>query len=128
MDSDNAGGGVPAINVFDIVLSKLAESESSASIDMAISEAEQLIKNYCSLNYVPGELVFVWANMALDILAADASLSEGGMPQVGDVLTSISLGDTSYGFTNVRKNCLNEIRDNYAVQLGRFRKGLFGDE
>lgn len=110
------------------MLAKLALSESTVAIDLAIGEAEQVIKNYCTLSYIPGELVFVWANMAPDILAKDAAVSEdGGLPHCGEVLTSVSVGDTSYGFAS-KENRLAKIRDDYAGQLNRFRKGLFGDD
>jgi hypothetical protein len=111
------------MHVSDIVLTKLRLEESTPSIEIAISEAEQLIKNYCSLSYIPGELVFVWANMAVDIIKTQTAANE---PVGSGMLQSVSMGDTSYSFDTSADKYRQELIINYRAQLNRYRKGLFG--
>lgn len=126
------------MTVLEIVQAKLGESGASLSplsLELAIAEVEQAIKNYCSISSVPDALCFTWANMAVDLLRYELASSEGPNEDeeidVGGV-SSIRMGDTtinlggansSYGRAiNSHKANLDEIIMNHREQLHKFRR------
>jgi hypothetical protein len=126
------------MTVLEIVQAKLGESGASISplsLELAVAEVEQAIKNYCSISSVPDALHFTWANMAVDLLRYELASSEGPSEDeeidVGSV-SSIRMGDTtinlgsansSYGRAiNSHKANLDEIVMNYREQLHKFRR------
>ena len=126
------------MTVLEIVQAKLGESDASLSplsLELAIAEVEQAIKNYCSISSVPDALHFTWANMAVDLLRYELASSEGPNEDeeidVGSV-SSIRMGDTtinlgsangSYGRAiNSHKVNLDEIVMNHREQLHKFRR------
>ena len=74
---------------------------------------------------MPGELLYVWGNIAVDIEQQRTSLKTANIsPSNG--LKSVSMGDTSYNFGDAGKKqeYSSELINNYINQLNKFRKGL----
>ncbi|MGI6361019.1 MAG: hypothetical protein ACOX05_01770 [Bacillota bacterium] len=110
----------------ELVSARLPLEGFEQQSEAALAEAEQLIKNYCGLAAVPEQLFHVWAQLAVDIVKAD---HPEDFPQMGEFLTAVSLGDSSYSFSAAgRQEFLGQLRYNYADSLNKFRKGMFGHE
>ena len=106
------------------------------SAEIALAEVDQSIKNYCHIDCIPKELLFVRANMVIDLVR----YNEANKPAVdGQVqadtkvgpLTSIKAGDVQYNFGdgsskgqthNSHIGNLDEIVMNYTSQLNEFRR------
>lgn len=127
------------MTVLEIVQAKLGESGailSPLSLELAIAEVEQAIKNYCSISSVPDALCFTWANMAVDLLQYELASSEGpnedeevdmnGVSSIRMGDTTINLGggaNSSYGRAiNSHKANLDDIVMNHREQLHKFRR------
>lgn len=127
------------MTVLEIVQAKLGESGASLSLlslELAIAEVEQAIKNYCSISSVPDALRFTWANMAVDLLRYELASSEGpnedeevdmnGVSSIRMGDTTINLGggaNSSYGRAiNSHKANLDDIVMNHREQLHKFRR------
>lgn len=127
------------MTVLEIVQAKLGESSASLSplsLELAIAEVEQAIKNYCSISSVPDALRFTWANMAVDLLRYELASSEGpdedaevdmnGVSSIRMGDTTINLGEganSSYGRAiNSHKANLDDIVMNHREQLHKFRR------
>ena len=127
------------MTVLEIVQAKLGESGASLSplsLELAIAEVEQAIKNYCSISSVPDALRFTWANMAVDLLRYELASSEGpNEDEEVDMngVSSIRMGDTTinlggganslYGRAiNSHKANLDDIVMNHREQLHKFRR------
>ena len=109
------------------------------TIDFAIDEIEQEIKNYCGISDVPDALRFTVANMSIDLLEYETEVNKTASSadleniDLADV-SSIKVGDTSVNIgesrrDNVRKSRLNshksnldDIVMNYRAQLNRYRR------
>lgn len=97
------------------------EQDYILEIELAIEEAEQTIKNYCSITTVPDALRFVVANMATDILRYVYVTS---IKQTLDVpekeLSTADLGSIQMGDTNISiattQSILAQSADNKALQ------------
>jgi hypothetical protein len=118
--------------------SKVAENQTTDQILLGIKEIEQAIKNYCDRPEVPAQLIFVWTNMAIDLLlyrvetekepedVLDAiDVSDVSNVKVGD--TSISLGDKYRNnqrakILQAHQINLDKIVMNYQAQLNQFRR------
>lgn len=127
------------MTVLEMVQAKLGESGASLSplsLELAIAEVEQAIKNYCSISSVPDALRFTWANMAVDLLRYELASSEGpdedaevdmsGVSSIRMGDTTINLGggaNSSYGRAiNSHKANLDDIVMNHREQLHKFRR------
>lgn len=127
------------MTVLEIVQAKLGESGASLSplsLELAIAEVEQAIKNYCGISSVPDALCFTWANMAVDLLQYELASSEGpsedeevdmnGVSSIRMGDTTINLGggaNSSYGRAiNSHKANLDDIVMNHREQLHKFRR------
>ncbi|MEG1478269.1 MAG: hypothetical protein RSC20_01960 [Clostridiales bacterium] len=115
------------MTVQEIVTLKLGKM-MCPQIEIAIAEAEAYIKNYCHINVIPKDLIHIWANIAVGIYnmwdkGAGVDLAATGS------LSSISMGDVSYGFAKHKTNTeyVAEIAGDYLGQLNPFRKGVFGN-
>lgn len=126
--------------VVDIVKSKLSDYQfKDIEVRLAVSEIEQVIKNYCVIGDVPKELVFTWANMTVDLLLfefhakSNNNIGDEAASNSGEI-SSLSIGDTSISFggtaTNSERNralnshkpILDELTLNYQQQLNSFRR------
>lgn len=127
------------MTVLEMVQAKLGESGASLSplsLELAIAEVEQAIKNYCSISSVPDALRFTWANMAVELLRYELASSEGpdedaevdmsGVSSIRMGDTTINLGggaNSSYGRAiNSHKANLDDIVMNHREQLHKFRR------
>ena len=117
----------------DILNQRTEGEEIPANVkEMALSEAEQIIKNYCNRPFVPWQLNFAWAGIAHDIVQARYIQKKAdGIPD--NEVASIRAGDMTISrgaeFISHRIN-LDEITKIYASELNpyrRFRWGLYND-
>jgi len=118
-------------------LDKLGITYDELDAQITLQEVDQCILNYCHIDCMPEELLFVRVNMALDYIR----YMEGNKPkedgslqtntQVG-ALTSIKSGEVSYNFSDVSNSKnnvanahtvdLDNILNNYTYQLNNFRR------
>lgn len=114
------------MNVVDIVRHKVYDLPvNDFDLEMGISEAESVIKNYCNVPYVPSELYFVWANIACDILRANHSNASTSTSIPNGEIASITIGDVSItrgGDLSTHKISLDNLVLDYKNALNRFRK------
>ena len=127
------------LNVITKKLEKFGIQEDNAFLEMSLEEVDQAIKNYCHIDYIPKELLFVRANLVVDYIRyneANKPSTEGDIDvtaasKVGP-LTSISSGGVSYGFANNASNNnfignahvadLDGLLNDYKHQLNEFRR------
>lgn len=125
------------MTVNEIVRAKIKdEAITELDIQLAVSEVEEVIKNYCSIDTIPDALKFTWANMAVDLIRYQYESNIG----TDDVLAGIDVSDVSnlkIGDTQIalqgnnsergrilkshRPN-LDQIVMNNKEQLNRFRR------
>lgn len=107
-------------------------------IEMMLGEVDQTILNYCQIEQMPAELLYVRANMVTDYARhlEQAKPSEGETvmdeSKLAGRLTSISTGDVSYNFaqktsdkgdmTNAHIVDLDSLIFDYKSQLNNFRR------
>ena len=109
------------------------------NITMVLEEVDQFIKNYCQINSIPKELLFIRANLTVDYiryLNANDPTKEKDVeinvdPKVG-ALTYITSGAVSYGFAsnstgknsiaNAHTSDLDQLLTNYKEQLNQYRR------
>ena len=104
--------------------------------EMFLDEVDQFIKNYCHIDCIPKELLYVRANLTVDYIRYQQANkpSEDGQvttsTQVGP-LTSIKSGDVQYNFAdgssksqvhNAHVVNLDSLVTNYEHQLNEFRR------
>jgi len=113
------------MTALQIALLKLQLEEAPPLLNLALAEAEQAIKNYCNYHMeeeLPQELWFIWGEMATGLYTQ--WMGEAVATVAGN-LTSVRMGDTSYGFAANGKSTqeyLADIISNYPRQLNRFRR------
>lgn len=103
-----------------IINSKISSPVTEDKIQLAIIEAEYMIKNHCNINSIPEELTFEVINIAVDIIEAEYIKYE----DKEEVVTSIKEGDTTISFANQQHKIIKkeEILSSYIKKLNRFRK------
>lgn len=124
--------------VLNVIASKrknltMAEEE----LLLYVKEAEQAILNYCRIGTVPAALLYIWANMSVDLIDFTIEKNKSAEEvevtvdpsnvievQVGD--TSVKLGSSAKGerakALNAHKADLDAITMNYTLQLNGFRR------
>lgn len=118
--------------------SKIAENLSDNQRLLGIKEVEQIIKNYCSIPEVPTQLIFVWANMVIDLLLyrVESEITPENVLDAFDPsdISNVKLGDTSISLgdkyrSNQRSRILqghqvnlDSLVMNYQAQLNQFRR------
>lgn len=116
-------------SALEILNAKLQGTDTPPTvIALALDEAGQLIKNYCNREFVPWQLNYTWANMALDII-------KGRYPQAGSAgmpdseIGSIKAGDMtvtrSAEFVAHKVN-VDTLCATYAGELNNFRTFRWG--
>lgn len=130
------------LKVYEIVLVKLArqikaELIGPLEITMSIAEVEQAIKNFCNIDSIPEGLVYVWANMVVDMAMYNIELEKGAdeiilgalsnveSAKVGD--TDVKLGEKSSSterakLLNAHIVNLDNIVMNYRDSLYKYRR------
>lgn len=130
--------------VIEIIKTKLGvDTPSEPLLNFNIDEIEQLIKNYCNLDYVPEELTYTLVNMVCDLYAyhkqvvtdaenaedenIDIAVSPTGVNSVRVGNTTVSFGSGSD--TDTRNRALRShtpdldvLIMNYKSQLNKFRR------
>jgi hypothetical protein len=125
------------MTILEIVQAKIKnEAITELDIQLAISEVEEVIKNYCSIDIIPEALKFTWANMAVDLIryqyessiSADDVLagidaSDVSNLKIGDTQIALQGNNSERGKTlkSHRPN-LDQIVMNNKEQLNRFRR------
>lgn len=117
------------LNIFGIEFNK-------DLVQMQLDEVDQSIKNYCHIDCIPNELMYVRVNLLVDYIkyiesnkpSADGQVQTS--TKVGP-LTSIKSGDVQYNFAdsgnksqihNAHMVDLDSIIHNYHYQLNAFRR------
>jgi hypothetical protein len=107
----------------DILQQKLdGQNIPAATQVLAMSEAEQIIKNYCNRDFVPWQLHYTWANMAQDIIKARYMQTRADIPN--HEIASIKAGDvtiTRSAETIAHRVNVDELTKIYASELNQFR-------
>ncbi|MBU5486476.1 DNA-packaging protein [Clostridium sp. MSJ-11] len=93
-----------------------------------IYEIKFKILNYCHIKTIPGDLMYLWATMTMDIVRVDQAYLDEISDTMSDNVKSINLGDTSVSFgasnevTSTSKKSIDDIVLNYGKELRNFRK------
>ncbi len=125
------------MTVNEIVRTKIKnEAITELDIQLAISEVEEVIKNYCSIDIIPDALKFTWANMTVDLIRyqyesnisaddvlAGIDVSDVSNLKIGDTQIALQGNNSERGKTlkSHRPN-LDQIVMNNKEQLNRFRR------
>ena len=125
------------MTVNEIVRAKIKnEAITELDIQLAVSEVEEVIKNYCNIDTIPDALKFTWANMSVDLvryqyesnISADDVLagidaSDISNLKIGDTQIALQGNNSERGKTlkSHRPN-LDQIVMNNKQQLNRFRR------
>lgn len=125
------------MTVNEIVRAKIKdEAITELDIQLAVSEVEEVIKNYCNIDTIPDALKFTWANMSVDLvryqyesnISADDVLagidaSDVSNLKIGDTQIALQGNNSERGKTlkSHRPN-LDQIVMNNKEQLNRFRR------
>lgn len=125
------------MTILEIVQAKIKNAGiTELDIQLAISEVEEVIKNYCSIDTIPDALKFTWANMSVDLvryqyesnISADDVLagidaSDVSNLKIGDTQIALQGNNSERGKTlkSHRPN-LDQIVMNNKEQLNRFRR------
>jgi hypothetical protein len=125
------------MTVLEIVRAKIKDlAITELDIQLAISEVEEVIKNYCSIDTIPDALKFTWANMAVDLIRYqhESNISADDVLAGIDVsdVSNLKIGDTQIalqGNNSERSKTLKSHRPNLdqivmnnKQQLNRFRR------
>lgn len=130
--------------VIEIIKIKLGlDAPSEPLLNYNIDEMEQVIKNYCNIDYVPEELTYTLVNMVCDLYTyhnqvvadtkaskdedADVSVSPTGVNSIRVGNTTVTFGsgsDTESRNRALRSHVpdLDTFLLNYKSQLNKFRK------
>jgi len=125
------------MTILEIVKAKIKnEAITELDIQLAISEVEEVIKNYCNIDTIPEALKFTWANMAVDLIRYqyESNIGEDDVLAGIDVsdVSNLKIGDTQIalqGNNSERGRILkshqpnlDQIVMNNKEQLNRFRR------
>jgi len=125
------------MTILEIVKAKIKnEAITELDIQLAISEVEEVIKNYCNIDTIPEALKFTWANMAVDLIRYqyESNIGEDDVLAGIDVsdVSNLKIGDTQIalqGNNSERGRILKSHRPNLdqivmnnKEQLNRFRR------
>ena len=132
-----------SVDILQVITNKLTIygiTWDAPQITLILDETDQFIKNYCHIEDIPEELVYVRSNMTVDYIRhlvaskplkgeeeMDISCSKKTGP-----LTLISSGDVTYQFGSVQASRTNLMNShtvdldslflNYTNQLNAFRR------
>lgn len=88
------------------------------SLQFIIDDVEEVVKNYCKLQEVPGGLTNTCYRMAMDIYRAEG-IGEADTPLL---VSSITEGDTSTSFGSRTELLKDMLLNDYKAQLNAYRK------
>lgn len=111
------------MNVLDIVKAKLTEPVEDILLLAYIAEVGQALKNYMNRSDIPNELMFVHANIVLDLITNENRKAD---PDSQQSVTSVKEGDVTVQFgaakVESRERVMERLLFDYTSQLNRFRK------
>lgn len=125
------------MTILEIVRAKIKDAAiTELDIQLAISEVEEVIKNYCNIDAIPEALKFTWANMSVDLIRYqyESSISADDVLAGIDAsnVSNLKIGDTQIalqGNNSERSKILRSHRPNLdqivmnnKEQLNRFRR------
>lgn len=87
-------------------------------IDLAILRAEYMVKNYCNIDSIPQELIYIVADIVTDIIKEKYSIKES------DNIKSIQQGDTTISFNSKEEVSISieDIVRGYSRDLNKYRR------
>ncbi|QDY23144.1 hypothetical protein CGQ39_13470 [Clostridium botulinum] len=97
----------------------LDDDSKDFSLQFAIEDAEQTIRDYCHIKEIPEELNNTILRMSIDIYRND-NLGEEENP-LGPI-SSISEGDTSISYRNANAEFKDSLVKDYKAKLHKYRK------
>lgn len=108
----------------EMVLQRLALTETNDEIEAALTEVAEFIRSYCHLADLPPSLDTLWADMTVDYLTALTGDGEGGAELA---VSAVRMGDVSYTFGDMLSTdeMLRQLMRDYRYRLGQVRRGLF---
>ncbi|MEG1477988.1 MAG: hypothetical protein RSC20_00530 [Clostridiales bacterium] len=111
------------MQILEVVLKRLNTTVETAEINRGITRVGDLIKEYCCLGVIPESLFPLWADMVYDLIFKEGTGESGAFTG----LSSISMGDVSYGFNRGKngKDVAEALLGDYKQRLNKARKGLF---
>lgn len=113
------------MDVFEIVKAKLPSDKEidETILAMQIAEVGQAIKTYLNRSVIPKELVFVHANMVIDLITGEDRKAD---PEGNTSVSSIKEGDVQVQFGSARvessERATQALLFDYANQLNSYRK------
>ena len=113
------------MTALETTLLKLKMAEATPELEQALNEAAHSIRVFCNMDEgdaIPNLLTDPWASMAVGLYQHLMGI-ESSKPQ--GALTSVTMGDTSYGFASAKKSAeeyLADVVHDYAAQLIKFRR------
>lgn len=113
------------MDVLEIVKAKVPSDQlpSDTLLNMHVAEVRQAILTFCNRTDIPAELVFVHANMVVDLITSENRRTN---PDGQTEVTSIKEGDTEVRYGNSKvsasESSTEQVLNNYKAQLLRFRK------
>ena len=125
------------MTILEIVKAKIKDAAiTELDIQLAISEVEEVIKNYCNIDTIPEALKFTWANMSVDLIRYqyESNISADDVLAGIDAsdISNLKIGDTQIalqGNNSERSKTpkshrpnLDQIVMNNKQQLNRFRR------
>lgn len=99
----------------------VVDDEKDIFVEIAIESAEETIKNYCHIEEVPGGLSATVLRMAADIYRNE----QPGTDSVPQVVSSVTIGDTSTSFKTSAAEYAQSVMKNYERTLNRYRRVVF---
>lgn len=98
---------------------EVADASKDISLQFAMCNVEEIVKNYCNLEEIPSGLYATCCRMTMDLYRA-AGIGEEVAPLA---VASVSEGDTSTSFGNELTELLSGgLLKNYTSQLNRYRR------
>lgn len=113
------------MEVLEIVKAKVPEDKlpSDSLLGMYVTEVRQSILTFCNRTDIPPELVFVHANMVVDLITGENRKAD---PDAQKEVTSIKEGDVQVNFGGTKmsagESATQRILLNYISQLTSYRK------
>lgn len=97
------------------------DAATVASVEFALANAEEVVKNYCHIDEIPQGLSNTVLRMAMDIYRNE----QPGSVEVPQAVSSVKIGDTTTSFKTSSTEYAESIMKNYKAVLNRYRKVEF---
>lgn len=104
--------------MLDTLNKLLGQDVKSEYSEFALDNATEIALNYCNIDEIPQGLQNTIVRMAMDIYRNE-QMGSGDTPQV---VSGISIGDTSTSYTNISTDYSSSLLKQYKNSLNRYRK------